>query len=317
MNKKQIDELQKKLQNNLGSRWKVEPTSQVKVGGVKFGFSCSFEGENTSTIIYPNDYKHMLDEGTSMSEVAEYIAQDLTRERRVLLTSPQTKEDFKEGLFVQLINTPINSALLETAVHDSVIGDISAIARCKVHAPSDDEIVSFIVTKDNMSLFQMTQSEIMAQAYKNTANQSFTIQDMRDLILEGLTQAGVPKDMLPDIRKDEGKEMYVITNEDRVNGANAMICPQIFQDIFKELGEPFYVLPSSTHELIVVKESIDMTPEDLKHMVHDVNMRECSADELLSFDIFRYDGKKLSIAMEDTETISEAIEKAKSHKLTH
>ena len=26
MNKEQIDELQKELQNNLGSRWKVEPT---------------------------------------------------------------------------------------------------------------------------------------------------------------------------------------------------------------------------------------------------------------------------------------------------
>ena len=52
MNKEQIDELQKELQNNLGSRWKVEPTSQVKVGGVKFGFTCSFEGDNASTIIY-------------------------------------------------------------------------------------------------------------------------------------------------------------------------------------------------------------------------------------------------------------------------
>ena len=61
-----------------------------------------------------------------------------------------------------------------------------------------------------------------------------------------------------------------------------------------------------------MKESIGMPPEDLKQMVHDVNMRECSADELLSFDIFHYDGKKLSIAMEDTENKSlKAIEENK------
>lgn len=65
MNKEQIDELQKELQNNLGSRWKVEPTSQVKVGGVKFGFSCSFEGDNA-----PPSYAQMTTNICWMKEQA-------------------------------------------------------------------------------------------------------------------------------------------------------------------------------------------------------------------------------------------------------
>ena len=79
----------------------------------------------------------------------------------------------------------------------------------------------------------------------------------------------------------------------------------------------FYVLPSSTHELILVKESIDMKPEELKQMVHDVNLSEVASEDLLSFQVFHYDGKKLSIAKEDVQKLSDTVEKAKNHSLLH
>ena len=57
----------------------------------------------------------------------------------------------------------------------------------------------------------------------------------------------------------------------------------------------FYILPSSVHELIV---STDMPPEDLKDMVREVNDSEyVDEDELLSYNIYRYDHEKKEVVI--------------------
>ena len=96
--------------------------------------------------------------------------------------------------------------------------------------------------------------------------------------------------------KENPSPLYVLTNEERLNGANALVCPQVLQDAYETLGEPYYVLPSSTHEVLLVKESEGFSPEDL-----------------LSFKIFRYDGRTLSAVKEETQTMTEAARKAKEH----
>ena len=184
------------------------------------------------------------------------------------MKAPKTQQEFRDALFVQVINADVNKGLLEDTVHDMVKGDVAAVARCRIDTGREDETASFLVSRENMAAFQMTQGEVMEQAYKNTAaSQKFSLQKM--------------------------------------------------EDAYRELGEPFYVLPSSTHELILVKESMDMKPEELKQMVHDVNLSDVASEDLLSFHVFHYDGKKLSIAKEDVQKLSDTVEKAKNHRLLH
>ena len=92
--------------------------------------------------------------------------------------------------------------------------------------------------------------------------------------------------------------LYILTNEERLNGANALVCPQVLQDAYETLGEPYYVLPSSTHEVLLVKESEGFSPEELRNMVSEVNISTVSPEDLLSFKIFRYDGRTLSAVKE-------------------
>lgn len=60
---------------------------------------------------------------------------------------------------------------------------------------------------------------------------------------------------------------------------------------------------------IACKESTGLTPDEMKRMVHDVNVSEVRPEELLSFKIFRYDGRKLSVVNEERQEISQAKEK--------
>ena len=66
-----------------------------------------------------------------------------------------------------------------------------------------------------------------------------------------------------------------------------------------------------------MKESTGLTPDEMKRMVHDVNVSEVRPEELLSFKIFRYDGRKLSVVNEERQEISQAKEKIKHSKLLH
>ena len=54
-------------------------------------------------------------------------------------------------------------------------------------------------------------------------------------------------------------------------------------------------------------------PEELRNMVSEVNISTVSPEDLLSFKIFRYDGRTLSAVKEETQTMTEAARKAKEH----
>ena len=87
--------------------------------------------------------------------------------------------------------------------------------------------------------------------------------------------------------------------------------------MYEELGENYYIMPSSIHEVLLVKESTGLTPDEMKRMVHEVNVSEVRPEELLSFKVFRYDGRKLSVVNEEIQEISEVKEKIKQSKIIH
>ena len=80
------------------------------------------------------------------------------------------------------------------------------------------------------------------------------------------------------------------------------------------MGEPYYILPSSIHEVLLVKQSEGYNLEALREMVKEVNRTEVRPEEILSSCIFKYNGQKLSIAQEEVQTVTEALEKKKKNK---
>ena len=67
------------------------------------------------------------------------------------------------------------------------------------------------------------------------------------------------------------------------------------------------------HELILAKDSSGLTQDELRQMVQQVNVSSVTPDVLLSYNLFHYDGRKLS-AVQEKEQVLEA---ARQHKLIH
>ena len=287
MEREEMKRIQKEMEKRLGDDWDIQPVTVNKVGGQREGLSCRYKEENMAVTVYPESCKVTLGEKAGAEEIGEYLAGIVEENRRPPIEVSRTAEDFRNRLYIQMVNADVNRELLKDAVYYEK-EDMAAIARCRVGQEGGD-VYSFLVTKENLSAFQMTEGEVLERAYRNTARQEFSLMSMEDIMREMFSaMASAPEDVeaLERMIKENPSPLYILTNEERL---------------------------SSTHEVLLVKESEGFSPEELRNMVSEVNISTVSPEDLLSFKIFRYDGRTLSAVKEETQTMTEAARKAKEH----
>ena len=82
--------------------------------------------------------------------------------------------------------------------------------------------------------------------------------------------------------EDDDRTIYVLTNVDRTLGAAVITREGLLQDISEKVGGSYYVLPSSTHEVLIVPMNGAFSKDELRNMVREVNENEVSAEDFLS-----------------------------------
>ena len=105
--------------------------------------------------------------------------------------------------------------------------------------------------------------------------------------------------LLADVLFPENDDyMHVCGNSDKMFGATQMLVPQALEKVADTLGDSFYILPSSIHEFIAIRESRVDSVDELKNMVQDVNRTEVADNEILSDNVYFYNRvtKELAIA---------------------
>lgn len=82
---------------------------------------------------------------------------------------------------------------------------------------------------------------------------------------------------------------YVLTNQSGQYGATMILYPDILKTIREKLGDDFYVLPSSIHELLIKpKTAEEFSLKELERMVREVNQEVVSEYNFLSDHIYEY-----------------------------
>ena len=85
--------------------------------------------------------------------------------------------------------------------------------------------------------------------------------------------------------------MWVATVEGGVNGAVATQIPEFMDQAAEKLGGNFFVLPSSIHECLFIKDDGEFQRAQLEEMVQSVNATEVSAADFLSDSVYHYDSE--------------------------
>ena len=91
---------------------------------------------------------------------------------------------------------------------------------------------------------------------------------------------------MPDMRKD----VYVITNEEADHGAGVLFYPGMLEEAACVMKGNYFVLTSSIHELLLVKEKLGRGL-NLEMIVRDINLKDVPAEEQLSDRVYFYDAE--------------------------
>jgi len=132
---------------------------------------------------------------------------------------------------------------------------------------------SVLLKKEHLSKWgDITEADIYKQAKENVKNK-FNVLNMSDI--------------LPVPIPDEGF-MKVVCLPDKSYGSSALLFPKLFKGI--DNGNSLVIIPSSIHELIVLKD--DNNYKEIAEIIMEVNRTQVEPSEVLSNHPYRYaDGK--------------------------
>lgn len=86
--------------------------------------------------------------------------------------------------------------------------------------------------------------------------------------------------------------LYVLTNRERIFGASAMLYSRKIGELAGRLGSDLLVLPSSVHEVLLLPDGGGQEYGFYKNMVREVNTTQVDPEEILSFNLYRYNREK-------------------------
>lgn len=224
-------------------------------------------------------------------------------------------EEMKDKIVYKLVNYDLNKKMLEESPHLRV-EDLAVTFHCIVKNGLDD-IGSIRLTNEHIKGWNVTVQDLYSLAAKNTARIfPERLSDMVDLLKAMLSSDllhMIDKDIetdFEDIDEDEaeerrsklfkiaaelsaakegcGKQMYVLTNRQGVNGAACLLYPGLMESLAEKFGGDFYILPSSVNEVIIIEGKYIESEDELKDMVHMVNTEKVPEQEILSETVYHY-----------------------------
>lgn len=277
-------------------------------GRVLTGLTVLPEGQNVAPNIYLDGFYMEYETGTELHMIMDEMADLCVSNMHPSQDVANVANDFRDADFVKnhvimvAINREKNAELLSNVPHTNR-EDLALIY--KVMISSDDMGTATItIRNEHMDFWGFSTEELHEYAMRNTREiLPVTVQSMNEVMREIFEKDGMDEEtmdmMFADMPADA--QMYVISNQSKVNGAASMFYEDVLSELAERVGTDLYILPSSVHECIAVSCNMN-TPEALAEMVSEINEGQVSEEEQLSDHVYLFDAKAKTLALADTTT---------------
>ena len=254
---------------------------------------------NVSPTIYLNSFYEDYQNGQDMDTILDHIA-DIRVEHEVSQDFDVSKitdfDQVKDHIAARVVGIEDNSDLLDQRPH-AVMDDL-AVTYCVMLGEDANGSMSVPITNQLMETWGVTQEELhdLAKANQEELTPS-TFKSMNEVMAEMMipqmmSDMGVDREtaqeMIESMMPPEDK-MYVLSNEQKLNGAAALLDDKMMNQIAEKVGGDFYILPSSVHEVLIVPADAGMDLKDLEAMVQEVNETQVAPQDRLSDHVYQYD----------------------------
>lgn len=293
-----------------------------KVNTVLTGLTMKHPDSNVAPIIYLEDIFVKIGSHEMNDEMVKRVAEDIVLTyKRSGRISPDAKEltrifsDYsvvKDYVKPMLINPAWNKGLLEELVSSEWL-DLAVVYQIEYK-----DLVAK-VSKKHIESWGVTAEQIVEDAMRNLENSEPLIQNMiealKDTLLvdtnDSYTLGYTMEEVAERVeaawilgKHEDENEMYVVSSQDKHNGARTGMQPSVLAELAERLGGDLVFVMSSIHEILVMRaDRIDL--ETLKSMVYQINRTELSKQEVLSDNVYLYSKSSGFIGIASEESLIE------------
>lgn len=287
------------VQKHLGDEWTAELIPDItKNNGMKRIALTIYRNKDTiRPHIYLEKYYEDYQQGKELSEIVEDIIKNYTLAMRDI--NPENIERLEEWknvkgrLALRLISKERNQSLLENLIYEEVADLVAIVTLCVER--NENGVKSIRVTKDLAEKWGVSDEEILEAAHESTEKlfppqiQSLYkfIHNMTDLSKEDLLNG----------RKNP-PDIDILTNDLVINGATVILYDSFMKEVYERIGGKFIILPSSVHETLITPLVDSPRISQLQEIVESINQRFVAEDEILSDNVYLYDGEKIVLAFD-------------------
>lgn len=277
------------LQQKMGHDYNISVTRVTKNNDIELtGVILMKASDNISPTIYLEGLYAEYQDGTAMEELAEKVITFYEEQMPSGGLDMDFFQDFelvKDRIFYKLVSFEKNTRLLEKIPYYKW-NDLALIF---YYAMEEEKIgrASITIHHHHLEMWEQSLDTLYAVARENMKeHMPELLVSMKDL-LEEMTGLHLGEDMpLP---------MYVLTNQDKVYGAAAMLYSEQMKELAEKWQSDLLILPSSIHEVLLLPDDGQNEYAFYRQMVEEVNTTQVEPEEVLSYSLYRYCREKAEI----------------------
>jgi len=239
--------------------------------------------------IYLDNFYSQYESGEEIGEILRKIAElriNHEFENEFDIESITSWNRCKDRIIPKLVGVENNRDFLKERPYTE-IADL-AVVYCILLEESSDGSMTVPITNQLMDSWEVAVDELHEVAVDNMliiTPSSF--RSMAQVMQEMMGLSDEEMEEMEEMGMASGEQMYILTNKQKLNGAAALLDSRMMEAIYERIGE-FYILPSSTQEVICLPIGNRMDVEDLKAMVKEVNDTQVALEDLLSYSVYSY-----------------------------
>lgn len=284
------------LKENLSERGKevdVKINTVEKMNQSYEAVTITPEGSNIGMSMNMEVFVEAYESGVPFDEIVEQVTNKVEAHLADMPTfdvqSLTDYEQMKDKLAMEVVAADRNADLLAKVPHQEM-EDMAVVYRFVMESDENGR-ASILVSNDLLDKMGVTPEQLHADALENAP-------ELRPAVIKGMSE--VMMDMMGEDAHEmfgidefpQDEMMYVATVPDKISGAGVIAYQEFMDQAAEKLGGDFYILPSSIHEILLVKDDGNVDFKDLKAMVEDVNATQVAPEEKLTDSVYHYDSKE-------------------------
>lgn len=300
-----LEEVRAAVQERLGSNYEIRIQKITKNNGIVLdGLIIGKASKNIAPTIYLNSYFMHYTHGMSLEEILEDIISAYKESNDVSFGDTREFLNFnklRNKVAFKLIQREKNQELLKDVPYIEFL-DLAVVFYLILDEHRGGQMTA-LIHNSHMEPWGVEKEELYRLAKKNTPillpPEIKTMKEIMCDILKGHLEEMEMRKMVNDFLDIDSQRppLYVLSNKKQINGAGCILYDGCLKDFADSQESDIVILPSSTHEVILVSDDGNLDYEELQKTVGQINESEVPEEEVLSDGIYKYSRQDCSISM--------------------